>query len=240
MSDTTEEYENWISDFCSLYGHDYLVEVASEFIEDDFNLTGLPSMVPFYREALDLILDFEPDEPVKISDMPLIQHSAELLYGLIHQRFIITKQGLSMMKDKYEKKQFGICSRYLCDGMPLLPVGRQDLLGFEAVRLFCPSCLDLYLPNSSRYLNIDGAFFGTTFAGLFIKMYPELEKRCKLKVNGTNTNSQYIIKIFGFKLNELSNVGSRMKWLRQIPETEEELKEYDECEYRLVQDEEMT
>jgi casein kinase II subunit beta len=239
MSDTTEEYESWISEFCSLYGHDYLVEVSTEFIEDDFNLTGLSSMVPFYREALDVILDFEPENVVQVSDMPLIQHSAELLYGLIHQRFIITKQGLAMMKDKYEKKQFGACPRYYCDGMPLLPVGRHDLPGQEAVRLFCPSCLDLYLPTSSRYLNNDGAFFGTTFPGLFLKMYPAVESKTKLKA-GNLANNTHELKVFGFKLNELSAAGGRMKWLRQVPQTEEEMAEYDECEFRLSQDEEMT
>lgn len=50
----------WIAWFCSLTGHHYFVEVAEEFIEDDFNLTGLNSIVPFYKEALEMILDLEP------------------------------------------------------------------------------------------------------------------------------------------------------------------------------------
>jgi len=43
-----------------LSGHQYFTEVAEEFIEDDFNLTGLNFLVPFYKEALEMILDIEP------------------------------------------------------------------------------------------------------------------------------------------------------------------------------------
>jgi casein kinase II subunit beta len=31
--------------FCSLQGNEYFTEVAEEFIQDDFNLTGLGSQV---------------------------------------------------------------------------------------------------------------------------------------------------------------------------------------------------
>ena len=50
----------WISWFCSLPGHEYFCEVAEDFIEDDFNLTGLNAMVPFWKEAMEMVLDVEP------------------------------------------------------------------------------------------------------------------------------------------------------------------------------------
>lgn len=59
-SDSGTEGLTWISWFCSLTGHQYFAEVAEEFIEDDFNLTGLNILVPFYKEALEMILDVEP------------------------------------------------------------------------------------------------------------------------------------------------------------------------------------
>lgn len=49
----------WIGWFCSLPGHEYFAEVSEYFIEDDFNLTGLSALVPYYREALERILDME-------------------------------------------------------------------------------------------------------------------------------------------------------------------------------------
>jgi casein kinase II subunit beta len=43
-----------------LPGHEYFCEVTEEFIEDDFNLTGLNAMVPFWKEAMEMVLDVEP------------------------------------------------------------------------------------------------------------------------------------------------------------------------------------
>ena len=40
-SESGTEGLTWISWFCSLAGHQYFAEVAEEFIEDEFNLTGL-------------------------------------------------------------------------------------------------------------------------------------------------------------------------------------------------------
>ena len=59
-SSTPTSTLTWISWFCSLPGHEYFCEVAEDFIEDDFNLTGLNTMVPFWKEAMEMVLDVEP------------------------------------------------------------------------------------------------------------------------------------------------------------------------------------
>lgn len=199
--------ESWISSFCSLLGHEYFAEVSEEFIEDDFNLTGLQSQVPMYKEALEMILDVEPDDEDEEeeeeeeededdllgddrthlsyrrerrhnrlpSDVSMIESSAELLYGLIHQRYITSRPGIQQMLEKYELIHFGVCPRVYCNGCKVLPVGISDTPGQETVKLFCPSCLDVYTPPNSRFQNVDGAFFGTTFGCLFFMTFPELE-----------------------------------------------------------------
>ncbi|KAK9696356.1 casein kinase 2 regulatory subunit [Basidiobolus ranarum] len=213
-SHDSEEMISWISWFCSLTGNEYFCEVAEEFIEDDFNLTGLNSTVPCYRESLELILDIEPEEDHSEKTDSIIESSAERLYGLIHQRFILTRQGMNLMIEKYERADFGYCPRYYCNGMPVLPIGRSDNLGVETVKLYCPSCTDIYSPASSRYHHIDGAFFGTTFAHMFLLlMYPDAYQRC--------TTVTYKPKIFGFKVNEKSKSGMRMSWLRARPPQED-------------------
>uniref|UniRef100_V5GK11 Casein kinase II subunit beta n=1 Tax=Kalmanozyma brasiliensis (strain GHG001) TaxID=1365824 RepID=V5GK11_KALBG len=173
-----EIYESltWISWFCSLPGHEYFAEVGEDFIEDDFNLTGLNALVPFYKEALEMILDVEPPEEdsLKIPDVSIVESSAELLYGLIHQRYILTRHGMQQMVEKYEAGHFGYCPRVFCHSHPVLPCGRSDLPGLDTVKLFCPNCVDNYSPPSSRFHGVDGAFFGTTFPHLLYQCYRDL------------------------------------------------------------------
>lgn len=135
-----EEDCGWIKWFCSLRGCEFFCEVDDAYIRDDFNLTGLSAMVPYYDYALDTILDMElpggacacawrappcsdaPSPcfvllvllltvPTMLPPIPnahaedslteeqeeMIEASAELLYGLIHARYIITSRGLSQM-----------------------------------------------------------------------------------------------------------------------------------------------
>ncbi|KAJ3802820.1 casein kinase II regulatory subunit-domain-containing protein [Lentinula aff. detonsa] len=174
-SSTPTSTLTWISWFCSLPGHEYFCEVTEDFIEDDFNLTGLNTAVPFWKEAMEMVLDVEPDEDTsKIPDVSIVESSAEMLYGLVHQRYILTRVGLAAMVDKYELGIFGSCPRVYCMGTNVVPCGRSDMYGLDTVKLFCPNCNDIYVPPSSRYQGVDGAFFGTTFAHLFFQTYREL------------------------------------------------------------------
>ncbi|KAF9485296.1 hypothetical protein BDN70DRAFT_871319 [Pholiota conissans] len=175
-SSTPTSTLTWISWFCSLPGHEYFCEVTEDFIEDDFNLTGLNTMVPFWKEAMEMVLDVEPEDEdtSKIPDVSIIESSAEMLYGLVHQRYILTRVGLQAMAEKYEGGVFGTCPRVYCVGCNVVPCGRVDIPGNDTVKLFCPNCNDIFVPPSSRFQGVDGAFFGTTFAHLFFQTYREL------------------------------------------------------------------
>ncbi|KAJ2786790.1 casein kinase 2 regulatory subunit [Coemansia interrupta] len=202
----------WISWFCSLKGHEYFCEVPDAFIEDEFNLTGLSQSVNYYVEALDTILDIEDDsnEPQFPEEIEAIDSSAEILYGLIHARYILTRQGLDQMADKYENAEFGTCPRVCCAGSPVVPCGRVDLPERDSVKLFCPSCSDIYAPPSSRYQKIDGAYFGTTFPHMFFQTFPALVPDEPI--------SPYTPRIYGFAISERSRAGPRMQWLRMLPD----------------------
>ena len=241
---SSQSPDSWIAQFCSLVGHEYFAEVSEDFIEDDFNLTGLQSQVPMYKEALEMILDVEPsetgssamsgdeeeeeeeeeddgllgeelDEPTiqngagsrqsgvaqstgsrrhgrTNSDTSVIESSAELLYGLIHARYITSRPGIQQMMEKYELSHFGFCPRVYCAGAKVLPVGLTDTPGQQTVKLFCPSCQDVYTPPNSRFQAVDGAFFGTTFGGLFFMTFPDLEiappRRKSTRENASQAN----------------------------------------------------
>lgn len=92
-----EEYA-WISYFCNLKGNEYFCEVDLEYIQDNFNLTGLSSQVPYYEFALDVILDVESNEDhITEEQQEMIEAEAENLYGRIHARYILTSKGLHSM-----------------------------------------------------------------------------------------------------------------------------------------------
>ncbi len=96
------------------------------------------------------------------------------------------------MLAKYEVGTFGVCPRVLCQDTKLLPIGISDLPGMGGVKLFCPHCEDVYSPKSARHGNVDGAYFGTTFAHMFLQSYPELVP--------AKSPQKYVPKIFGFKI----------------------------------------
>eukprot|EP00249_Psilotum_nudum_P021327 c28068_g1_i2 orf=3-788(-) len=165
---------SWISWFCGLRGNEFFCEVDDEYIQDDFNLSGLSSQVPYYEYALDLILDVESpnDETLSEEMNELAESAAEMLYGLIHVRYVLTSKGLAAMLEKYKNVDFGRCPRVFCSGQPCLPVGQSDIPRTSTVKIYCPKCEDIYYPRSKYQGNVDGAYFGTTFPHLFLMTYP--------------------------------------------------------------------
>ncbi|CCG82366.1 Casein kinase II subunit beta [Taphrina deformans PYCC 5710] len=210
---SSEEHLSWISWWCAHQGHEFFAEVPEEFIEDDFNMTGLSSMCSLYKEALELILDLEPDDDsyTGAAEQDAVEAAAEYLFTYIHQRYICSRNGLITMAEKYEAGHFGVCPRVMCKKTAVLPVGLYDVIDDCNVKLFCPSCLDIYNPPNSRFQHVEGANFGTTFPHLFFMTFPEL-------LPPARDTDIYRAKIYGFKVSEYAPSGPRMGWLRQYVE----------------------
>ncbi|TYG91195.1 hypothetical protein ES288_A12G242600v1 [Gossypium darwinii] len=190
VSGSDGDETSWISWFCNLRGNEFFCEVDDDYIQDDFNLCGLSSQVPYYDYALDLILDVESHE----EQNELVESAAEMLYGLIHARYILTSKGMAAMLDKYKNYDFGRCPRVYCCGQPCLPVGQSDIPRASTVKIYCPRCEDIYYPRSKYQGNIDGAYFGTTFPNLFLMTHGHLKPQ--------KATQSYVPRVFGYKIHK--------------------------------------
>lgn len=190
-----DEEITWIEWFCHLKGNEFFVEVDEDYIQDDFNLTGLSAQVPYYEYALNMILDFDDqDDQLAEDQQTLVETAAQMLYGLIHARFILTSRGMAAMLDKYNTAVYGHCPNVQCESIKqaVLPIGMSDLLRQSATKVYCPHCQEIFFPKSSRLECLDGAYFGTSFAHLFFLTYQHLRP--------ATCAQPHVPRIYGFKI----------------------------------------
>ena len=95
------------------------------------------------------------------------------------------------MREKFLMGGFGTCPRVLCKRQNVLPIGVAEDLNTSRVKVYCPKCQDVYVPRKGA-IDIDGAYFGTSFPLALIQAYPEL-----VQPPGPE---KFIPKLYGFRV----------------------------------------
>ncbi|XP_040566685.1 casein kinase II subunit beta [Lepeophtheirus salmonis] len=171
----------WVDIYVRTWGNEFFVRVPDSYMHQNFNLTGLESILPtkkYFYETVDYIIgihsDSESDGRVYIGSMDTdIRTASEVIYEHIHARFIMTPLGMEMVKDKFLNVVYGRCPRIYCQGTPTLPIGLSDCWSDHlGVKIYCPSCDDIYHPQKRGYKDLNGAGFGRSFPHNFLMHYP--------------------------------------------------------------------
>lgn len=186
----------WVKSFCAKRGNEYYIEVPLPFLHDPVVLNSISILYDsiYSDDAIKLMTDnLLPDEFSKARYRNL-EHVTIDLYNIFHSRYLLTWEGLSAVKSKYNNGVYGHCPRYYCNGQNLLPVGLDDETGKSTVKCFCPKCEDVFHPFPVLYRKIDSCAFGTTFPHLLMMQFPEM----KIK----NKNMKYVPKVFGFTIKD--------------------------------------
>uniref|UniRef100_T1I5E7 Casein kinase II subunit beta n=1 Tax=Rhodnius prolixus TaxID=13249 RepID=T1I5E7_RHOPR len=72
----------------------------------------------------------------------------------------------------------------------------SDVPGEAMVKSYCPKCMDVYTPKSSRHHHTDGAYFGTGFPHMLFMVHPEYRPK--------RPTTQFVPRLYGFKIHPLA------------------------------------
>ena len=180
-----EADSRWVASYLKLEGNKALVDIPRDYLSDKFNYYGLEKFMKNLENSFKAINSMVPAR---------LQSDESRLYILIHQRYILTPQGLEKMFEKVGKKAYGICMRMGCEEIPLIPFRVSLTPKISPMKVYCYNCKNVYEPNVST--NLDGCAFGRYFAHIFELTYKKRLIKSKFR--------QYEPRIHGFKIHYTS------------------------------------
>ena len=159
------------SNFRSLYidsgPRSWLVEIDDYYLQSSVSYYGLNQFVPDYSKVSQIIKGRRVDTSnMSKEQVKQLADSCRMLYGLLHQRYVCSEDGINKLYNKFQRGIYGKCPRIACNRRNLIPMGFNLEPNQDTVKLWCPSCHDIYKTDK----NIDGAFFGPDLPIIFHKI----------------------------------------------------------------------
>jgi len=175
--DASRVRKSWIDSFLEQPASDWFCRVPAAFALDGFNTFGLRIDQQHAKSAFSLLTSAvhvsEDSDSYDSDSEEAIEKCTEVMFGLVHARYIYTPEGLADMNKKYQQGVFGTCPRYYCSDQHLLPAGLTDRPNVDTVKLYCPKCRQMYEADE-QHRNLDGAFFTRSFPHYFLMELKEL------------------------------------------------------------------
>jgi casein kinase II subunit beta len=227
ITTTTSLITPWVRQFLTSRPKDALLPVPKDFLSDGFNLAQLAPIVervgwehaarsgnndlkvsgtssyPIYRQALGLLLQDDESDTSTID--PSIQHAAEILYLLVHARFVSSPRGLDTMRRLVHNHIFGQCPRQSCGGMSLLPTGVSENVGQSSCQRYCPACGETWAWWDSC---TDGCAWGPSFCHLWGLTHGEGLVLEAISRRPISPSTMPLARIFGFPLHTAAAWGT--------------------------------
>lgn len=161
-----------------------MVQIDDCYLQSAVSYYGLNELVPHCSTATRVIKGrLDPNSVSKDVFHKLIA-SCKKLYGLLHQRYVVSYDGIRSLENKYRAGIYGKCPRVACNGHALIPMGLSTTPGEDTVKLYCTQCHDIYDCDS----DIDGAYFGPDLPVMFHKI---MQIPLKYKVSSAKYLNEY-------------------------------------------------
>jgi casein kinase II subunit beta len=144
-----------------------LVEIEDYFLQSAVSYYDLSTKVNHYRRAVEIVKGGSYDlSNVTQEQVDRLAIATRKLYGLLHERFVITDEGIHKLTTKVNAGVYGRCPRIACKGAAMIPMGFSLDPDVGTANVWCPKCHDVY----SGRTNLDGAYFGPDLPMMYLKI----------------------------------------------------------------------
>jgi casein kinase II subunit beta len=176
---------SWLDSFLDQPSSDWFCRVPISFARDGFNTYGLRIDQSHAKRAFSQLLGAstsqdESSDSFDSDSEDEIEKCTELIFGLVHARYIFTTEGITEMYRKWQAGTFGTCPRCSCQNEHLLPVGMTDRPGVDTVKLYCAKCRQIYEADE-HHAALDGAYFSKSFPHYFLMEVKQMNSRSPLE-----------------------------------------------------------